>query len=86
MLRALREFSRRSTSSEVAFIYATGHGVEADGHTYLLPGDYPIELGYSAQLLRAHALPVSRLAKACRGLAVNLALFAGWRTRADRER
>ena len=86
MLRALREFSRRSTSSEVAFIYATGHGVEAGGHTYLLPGDYPIELGYSAQLLRVHALPVSRLAKACRGLAVNLALFAGCRTRADRER
>ena len=86
MLVALREFSRRTTSSEVAVIYSTGHGVETGGHTYILPGDYPIRLGYSAQLLRAHAVPVSQLAKACRANGVNLAFFAGCRTSNDHER
>lgn len=86
MLLALREFSRRSTSSEVALIYATGHGVEGDGQTYLLPGNYPIRRGYSAQALGAHALPISELAEACRANAVNLAFFAGCRNRIVRER
>jgi len=86
MLVALREFSRRSASSDVAVIYSTGHGVESGGNTYVLPGDYPIRLGCSAQLLRAHAIPVSKLAKSCRANAVNLAFFAGCRTSIDHER
>lgn len=83
LLAALRAFSVRSASSDTAALYSTGHGVEAEGQTYLLPGDYPFERSYSTALLRRHALPVNRLVASARGRQLNLVFFAGCRTAVD---
>ncbi len=81
ILRALTAFARRrSERSESSVIYSTGHGVEADASTYLLPGDYPQERGYRRSTLERHAIRVDRLAMALRGRSANLLLFAGCRT------
>lgn len=83
LLAALRSFAARSAGCDAAATYSTGHGVEADGRTYLLPGDYPFERGDHPTLLRRHALPVDRLVASARACKVNLVFFAGCRTRVD---
>lgn len=83
LLAALRAFAARSAGCDTAAIYSTGHGVEADGQTYLLPGDYPFDQGYSPVALRRHALPVDRLVTSARGRQLNLVFFAGCRTAVD---
>lgn len=79
---ALRSFSARSKGFDVALIYSTGHGIELGGRTYLLPKDFPFQGGYRAPLLRQHAVPISRMAAACRARQINLTFFAGCRTEA----
>ena len=79
---ALRSFAVRSKGFDVAIVYSTGHGMELKGRTYLLPGDYPFQSGYCATLMRQHAVPVSRIATACRARNINLTFFAGCRTKA----
>jgi hypothetical protein len=79
LLSALRSFAVRSTGFDVAVLYSTGHGVDLEGRAYLLPGDYPFQCGYDAAVLRQHAVPVSRIAAACRARKVNLTFFAGCR-------
>ena len=81
LIDALAAFGRRSRACDVAVIYSTGHGVEADEHVYLLPADYPFRQGYAASLLRAHAVPVARIAGAAKASRLNLVFFAGCRTR-----
>lgn len=83
LLAALRTFAARSAGCHTAAVYSTGHGVEAGGRTYLLPGDYPFEQGYNAALLRRCALPVNRMVASTRGRQVNLVFFAGCRTLVD---
>lgn len=39
MRRALVDFAARATGAEMAIIYYSGHGIEVDGSTYLLPVD-----------------------------------------------
>ena len=77
---ALRSFAAKSKGFDVAVVYSTGHGVEHEGSTYLLPGDYPFLRGYGTTLLAQHAVPVDRIASACKAKKVNLTFFAGCRT------
>lgn len=77
---ALRSFAAKSKGFDVAVVYSTGHGVEHEGSTYLLPGDYPFLRGYCTTLLAQHAVPVDRIASACKAKKVNLTFFAGCRT------
>lgn len=83
LLGALANFSRLALKHDVAVVYCTGHGVEWNGSVYLLPGDYPLNHGYSAARLRARAVSVEGIATACRASKLNLVFFAGCRTLAS---
>jgi hypothetical protein len=84
LTQAIAAFGRTAARHDAAVIYCTGHGVESEGRVYLLPGDYPVERGFSPARLRASAVPVPRIAAACRAPAINLVFFAGCRTLAPR--
>jgi hypothetical protein len=84
LLTALRDFSRLAPSHDAAVVYCTGHGIESAGNVYLLPGDYPVRRGCSADLLEARAVSVDRIAMACRASTVNIVFFAGCRTLASK--
>jgi len=73
----LRQFETRSTRSDNAVIYATGHGVEVDGVGYLLPGDYPVPRG--ADALRDRGIDVSRIARAARARRTNVLFYGACR-------
>jgi len=80
LLDALTRFGRLTPKHDVAVVYSTGHGLEYNGNVYLLPGDYPVAEGCSPAQLRARAVSVDRIAKACRATSLNLVFFAGCRT------
>lgn len=80
LLGALRAFGRASSRHETALVYSTGHGVDAGGTAFLIPGDYPFERGYGAAVLRRHAVAVPRIASACAATRLNLVFFAGCRS------
>jgi uncharacterized caspase-like protein len=48
MRRALRDFSLKSRDADMAVIYFAGHGIEVDGHNYLLPTDAQLQLDTDA--------------------------------------
>jgi Caspase domain len=73
----LREFADRSAASDVAVLYATGHGVEVEGSVYLLPGDYPFSQGSAA--LKQRALRLTCLGSAMRASRANLVFYGGCR-------
>ncbi|MCP4366854.1 MAG: hypothetical protein GY797_01885 [Deltaproteobacteria bacterium] len=73
----LREFAVRSIDSEVALLYTTGHGVEVEGHVYLLPGDYPFSQGSAA--LQEYAVRLTTIGSALRASLINLVLYGGCR-------
>lgn len=75
--QALADFTRKSKRSDVALFYTTGHGIEVDGATYLLPGDYPSSLRNEG--LKAHAWSVNDFGKNLKAKHMNLLLFAGCR-------
>ena len=80
LLSALNMFARASKGHDVALIYSTGHGVEADRQVFLLPEDYRFNEGFSRVALAQHSVPVSRIVAAARGQKLNLVFFAGCRT------
>src|SRR5262249_12808950 len=41
--RALGDFGRTNASSEISVVYFAGHGLEIDGHNYLVPVDAELE-------------------------------------------
>jgi len=84
LLGALTNFRRVALEHDAAVVYSTGHGVERNGSVYLVPGDYPLKHGCSAAQLRARAVSVDRIARACRASKLNLVFFAGCRTAASR--
>ncbi|QUS40152.1 caspase family protein [Tardiphaga alba] len=43
MRRALRDFTEKARSADVAVIYFAGHGIEIDGSNYLIPTDAQLE-------------------------------------------
>lgn len=73
----LQGFSARSAEADVALLYTTGHGVEVDGHVFLLPGDYPFPRGNEG--LQEWALRLSDLATVLRAKRVNMVFWAGCR-------
>jgi hypothetical protein len=77
---ALSSFKRQSRHSDVSVIYSTGHGFEVDGKVYLLPGDYPIRLGFSRPQLNRHAVSVAKIVRAASARKLNLVFFAGCRS------
>jgi hypothetical protein len=81
LLTALARFGHRSTRSDIAVIYSTGHGIERDGIVYLIPGDYPSRDGFSTVQLERHAIRVAHLASASSAKLQNLVFFGGCRTR-----
>lgn len=85
LLSALDEFSDRSRTADVAVLYSTGHGFQAGEVAYLVPADYPMELGFGRTSLGSHGVSVDRMARACAGRRVNLVFFAGCRTRVPGE-
>ena len=75
--KVLRDFSERSASADVAIVYTTGHGVEVNGTTYLLPGDYPVSDENRA--LDKKAFRVPEFASVPRGRLINFVFYAGCR-------
>ncbi|MBX6367823.1 MAG: caspase family protein [Rhodospirillales bacterium] len=57
LVRALRDFGRRSDSAELAVVYFAGHGIQVKGQNYILPIDAQLEreqdLGYEAISVQA---------------------------------
>jgi len=80
LLRALADFGRLTRRHDVAVVYSTGHGVERGEGVHLLPADYPLAAGCSAAQLRAKAVSVDRMTRACHASTLNLVFFAGCRT------
>jgi hypothetical protein len=80
MLQAIQQFGEMSNDSDFAIIYSTGHGREAEGIVYLLPGDYPIADGFEPTELAKSGISVSMLADACSARTMNLVFFAGCRS------
>jgi hypothetical protein len=80
-LRAMRDrladFGNRTTASDLAVIYTTGHGVEVEGTVYLLPGDYPIK--EHATALATRALPLPEMARLLGARRANLVFYGGCR-------
>ncbi len=77
MRETLAEFHDVSRAADVALIYTTGHGVEVDGGTYLIPADYPIKERNAA--LANRAMPLADIAAAPAAKSVNLVLYGGCR-------
>lgn len=72
------ELALQTAAADVAVIYTTGHGVEVNGVTYVLPPDYPVAKG--AELLDRRALPVHLIAAMMlRARRANLLFYAGCR-------
>jgi len=84
LIEALASFGRLAAGHDVAVIYSTGHGIESNGRVYLLPGNYRLKDGCSPGRLRANAVPVERITRACLASKLNLVFFAGCRTPASK--
>lgn len=80
ILCAIDVFSEVTRNSDMAIIYSTGHGREAEGQVYLIPSDFPMKNGYLSTELTQNAVNVSNLADACSARTINLVFFAGCRT------
>jgi Caspase domain len=80
ILFALETFAEVSRDSDIAIVYSTGHGCEADGQVYLIPGDFPIKNGFKTTELVRSAVTVARLTEVCSARSMNLVFFAGCRT------
>lgn len=72
----LARFARRSARADVAAIYATGHGVEAEGVQYVLFGDHVVADGAAGL---ARAAKWADIAPAARARKLNLTIWAGCR-------
>jgi hypothetical protein len=79
VLRSLDSFARRSRDYDVAAIYATGHGVNWNSRTYLIPGDVPGRGVCTGPLVQEYGLAISRIVRACRARQDNIVFFAGCR-------
>lgn len=77
VLSALRAFSVRARSADVAVIYATGHGVELDGKVYLLQSNDPLPRNPDG--VRTHALRLTTLGAALQAKRANLLFYGGCR-------
>lgn len=77
MRKKLTEFETASSLSDVAAIYTTGHGIEFNGVTYVVPGDFPVAQGNTA--LRSNALPLSEMEKAVHARKINLVFYGACR-------
>lgn len=75
--KVLQKFTDRSSTSEVAALYTTGHGVEVDEAVYVLPGNYPA-LRRNI-VLNQRAIRLTELGSACRAKHVNLIFYGGCR-------
>lgn len=79
LMESLEKFAERSGGSEIAVIYATGHGIHARGRTYLLPGDAaPLQ---QRGALRDQVIPVTDMMNSARSAIQNVVFFAACRTR-----
>lgn len=77
MEAALKQLSTQSATADVGVIYTTGHGVEVERVTYLLPGDYPVE--QRVAVLKDRAVRVTVLGSALRARRANLVFYGGCR-------
>lgn len=72
----LAGFEKRSAQADVAVLYATGHGVEADRTIFLLPGDFSLR----EEKLAMSGIRLSVLAGALKARNLNLVFYGGCRT------
>ena len=75
---ALSELAERSTTSEVAVLYTTGHGAEVEGVVYLLPGDSALSQVSSIRW-KERSVRLTTLAAALRASRANLVFYGGCR-------
>lgn len=75
---ALNSLSNKSEHAEAAVIYTTGHGLHYRSRDYLLPSDYPFELG--KEHLAELAINVQGLQQALKAKLANLVFYGGCRT------
>ncbi|MEQ1697455.1 MAG: caspase family protein [Hyphomicrobiaceae bacterium] len=73
----LIEIASETRGDDAAVIYTTGHGVEIDGHGYVLPGDYPGAQGAAA--VSSRAISLDALAGALKAKRINLLFYGGCR-------
>lgn len=74
LVRTLQAFAKRSMAADLALIYTTGHGVEANGVAQ-------ISLPYARANDAASSLPVTELAKHAHAKRANLVFYAACRNR-----
>nr|VFK15745.1 MAG: Caspase domain-containing protein [Candidatus Kentron sp. LPFa] len=74
---ALKDFTALSRESDLAVIYATGHGIEAEGNIYLIPSSYPFLR--KSILLDKRTLPLARLGATLQANRANFVFYAGGR-------
>lgn len=73
----LLEIASETRGDDAAVIYTTGHGVEVDGHGYVLPGDYPGAQG--AVALSSRAISLEAMSGALNAKRINLLFYGGCR-------
>jgi murein DD-endopeptidase MepM/ murein hydrolase activator NlpD len=58
MKRAIRDFGKKAEGAEIAFLYYSGHGTQANGENYLIPVNAAIdkEADYEIEAVSANAL------------------------------
>jgi hypothetical protein len=77
LARRLRTFAHRSTSAEIAVVYATGHGVQFGQRAYLLPGNH-VRADTPASIAQT-SIAVSSLAASLKSKGLNLLLYGACR-------
>nr|VFK37750.1 MAG: Caspase domain-containing protein [Candidatus Kentron sp. TC] len=73
----LKDFAALSGKSDLAALYATGHGMEVEGNIYLIPSSYPF-LPKNI-MLDKRTLPLARLGETLQANRANLVLYGGGR-------
>nr|VFJ42832.1 MAG: Caspase domain-containing protein [Candidatus Kentron sp. FW]VFJ68642.1 MAG: Caspase domain-containing protein [Candidatus Kentron sp. FW] len=74
---AMREFTELSQQSDLAVLYATGHGIEVEGNIYLIPGHHPFLK--KSTMLEKRTVPLTRLGNAPRASHANIIFYGGSR-------
>jgi uncharacterized caspase-like protein len=77
MIEALHQFRERARQADVTLVYYSGHGIQVDGHNYLIPVDArlrdPVDLDDTAILQ-------DRVAKELQGREINILILDACRT------
>lgn len=68
MRRALRDFARKSSRSDMAVIYFAGHGMEIDGRNFLIPTDAELKQDVDVEFETISLEDIMRSVRGAKGL------------------